>query len=89
MVYKEWASVTVGESPVERWQNKVRHLRQYLRGWAKNISGEYKKLKQKLGLLIDELDIKAETVPLSVAECAAKKEAEAYLAQLRHDEESK
>ena len=67
-----------GSTLVERWQNKVRHLRQYLRGWAKNISGEYKKLKQKLGLRIDELDIKAEVVPLSMAECAAKKEAEAF-----------
>ena len=42
MISKEWASVTAGETPVERWQNKIRHLRQYLRGWAKNISGEYK-----------------------------------------------
>ena len=89
MICREWMSVTSGESPVERWQNKIRHLRQYLRGWAKNMSGEYKKLKNKLCLLIDELDIKAETSPLSVAENAAKKEADAYLAQLRRDEESK
>ena len=55
-------------SPVEIWQTQIRHLRQYLRGWAKNLSGEYKYLKEKLLNLIDELDIKAETSPLTVAE---------------------
>ena len=40
-------------------------------------------------LLIDELDIKAETTPLNAAERAAKKEADDFLAKLRRDEESK
>jgi hypothetical protein len=35
MVKKEWLSVPNGTSPVENWQNKIRHLRSYLRGWAK------------------------------------------------------
>ena len=39
--------------------------------------------------LIDELDIKAEQLPLSEAEMAAKKDAENFLAKLRRDEESK
>ena len=73
LITREWNSVTTGSSPIERWQNKIRHLRQYLRGWAKNISGKYKKMKQKLILLIDELDIKAETSTLTAAECAVKK----------------
>ena len=46
MVKTEWVSVNVGATPVERWQNKIRHLRQFLRGWAKNPSGEYKKKKR-------------------------------------------
>ena len=46
------------------------------------MSGEYKKQKEKLLLLIDELDIKAEMVPLSVAERAAKKEADDYMLNL-------
>ena len=74
---------------MERWQNKIRHLRQFLKGWAKNLSGQYKILKEKLILLIDHLDIKAETSLLSAAERAAKKEAEEGLAKLRRDEESK
>ena len=68
---------------------KIIHLRQFLRGWAKNVSGEYKKQKQKLMLLIDALDIKAETCPLTAAECAAKKDVESCVANLMCEEESK
>ena len=39
--------------------------------------------------MIDELDIKAESVPLSVAERAAKKEAYDFLYKLRREEETK
>ena len=46
-------------------------------------------MKDRLTLLIDQLDIKAETIPLSAAERAAKKEADAFLAKLKRDEESK
>jgi mannosylglycoprotein endo-beta-mannosidase len=45
--------------------------------------------KERLILLIDELDLKAETIPLNDAERAAKKKADADLAKLRRDEESK
>ena len=48
-----------------------------------------KSKKEKLICLIDELDIKAETTPLSVAELAAKKQADECIARLRHDEEAK
>ena len=53
------------------------------------MSGEYKKLRDKLTLLNDELDIKAETTPISEADRVAKKEADEFLANLRRDEESK
>ena len=82
MVSHEWMSISEGASPVERWQNKIRHLRQFLRGWAKNKSGEYRILRGKLLLLIDELDIRAESTPLSEPERVAKREAEVYLAKL-------
>jgi hypothetical protein len=68
MVRDEWILVHFCISPVERWQHKVRHLSQFLRGWAKNLSGVHKKEKKRLTLLIDELDLKAETTPLSEAE---------------------
>jgi hypothetical protein len=40
-----WTSVNLGDTPVERWQNKIRSMRQYLRGWARDQSGKYKRKK--------------------------------------------
>jgi hypothetical protein len=67
LIKQEWLAVNTGETPVERWQHKVRHLRQFLRGWARNLCGVYKKERDRLLHIIDVLDIKAKTVPLSVA----------------------
>jgi hypothetical protein len=39
MVRDAWFSVAVGDSPVDKWQNNIRFLRQYLQGWACNMSG--------------------------------------------------
>jgi hypothetical protein len=47
MVRDIWANTTMGRTPMERWQGKIRRLRQHLRGWAKNVSGQYKKEKRK------------------------------------------
>ena len=55
----------------------------------KNLSGEYKKQKEKTCITIDELDIKSETTPLSVAEKEAKKQADECIARLRRYEEAK
>jgi hypothetical protein len=48
MVAREWARPVAGRSSMERWQNKIRHLRQFLRGWARNESGIYKQEKERL-----------------------------------------
>jgi hypothetical protein len=45
LVATEWAAGPIGKMPIETWQNKIRHLRKFLRGWEKNISGKYKKEK--------------------------------------------
>ena len=45
LVHEVWDSIVANGSPLKRWQAKIRRLRQYLRGWAKNISGNYKKEK--------------------------------------------
>jgi hypothetical protein len=47
MVCDIWTNTTVGQTPMEIWQGKIRRLRQHLRGWAKNISGRCKKEKRK------------------------------------------
>ena len=36
MIEKEWKSVITGNSPMDRWLNKLRHVRRFLKGWAKN-----------------------------------------------------
>jgi hypothetical protein len=53
---------------MQRWQNKIRRLRQFLRGWAKNRNGAYKKEKQELLRKAEELDKKAESQLLSQRE---------------------
>ena len=60
IIAREWAKTVSGKTHVERWQNKIRHLRQFLRGWARNESRIYKQEKECLTQLIEALDLKAE-----------------------------
>ena len=39
LVAREWAKDAGGRNALERWQNKIRHLRSFLRGWAKLLVG--------------------------------------------------
>jgi hypothetical protein len=89
MIKKEWLSVKVGNDPLQLWQNRLRHLRCFLRGWAKNRSGKYKKERERLSLIIDELDIRAETCPLDKSERDKLRDANDKLSKLRREEESK
>ena len=54
-----------GQTPLDRWRAKIRRLRQYLRGWAKNTRGAYKKEKKQLLDKLDGLDKKAELSQLN------------------------
>jgi hypothetical protein len=74
---------------MENWLNKLRHIRRFLKGWAKNQSGRYKKEKERLLIMIDHLDLKAESVPLSLNEREELKKANESLSKLRREEESK
>jgi hypothetical protein len=49
---------------MEGWQSKICRLRQHLTGWAKNISGQYKKEDKEILKTLDTLDKKAENIPL-------------------------
>jgi hypothetical protein len=64
-------------------------LRRFLRGWARNRSGVYKKEKERLLAIIDELDIEAEMSPLNTSESGKLREANDKLLKLRREEESK
>ena len=89
MVAAEWNAPTKGDTPIEAWQNKIRHLRRFLKGWAKNQSLKYKIEKERLLRIIDELDIKAENQPLSGTERDSLRKATDRLCCLRRDEETK
>lgn len=89
MVAREWAATSHGNTCIEIWHNKIRHLRHFLKRWARNQSSVYKKEKQRLLGIIDHLDIKAETTLLSEHARGLLREANDQLANLRRDEESK
>jgi hypothetical protein len=89
MVAKKWASISHGAPLFDVWHNKIRHLRLFLRDWAKNRSNFYKKAKQRHLDIIDSLDIKAETVPLDVSKRDKMRDANEKLANLHRDEEAK
>ena len=82
-------SILHGASSIEIWQNKIRHLRSFLKGWAKSLSGEYRKERDRLLNLIDVLDKKAETSVLDNADRERLTAANDSLAKLRRVEEAK
>ncbi|XP_044947663.1 uncharacterized protein LOC123397007 [Hordeum vulgare subsp. vulgare] len=89
LITKEWGTHLGGSTSVEIWQNKIRNLRRVLRGWAKNQSGIYKKEKERLTKLIDELDVKAESAQLNSIDRNIKMDAEIRLQKLLREEEMK
>ena len=56
-----WKSVDYGSTPIKKSHNKIRRLRQFLRGCAKNVNGNFKGEKEELFWLAGELDLKAES----------------------------
>jgi redox-regulated HSP33 family molecular chaperone len=82
MVSEIWTKERKGNSPMQRWQNKIRRLRQFLRGWAKNMNGAYKKEKQELLRKAEELGKKAEFELLSQQEWDLKQSVHVRLTQL-------
>jgi predicted secreted Zn-dependent protease len=89
LVSDVWKKETRGVTHLQKWQNKIRRLRQFLRGWAKNMAGAYKKEKQELMRKADELDKKAETQLLSQHEWDLKQSISGRLTQLLREEELK
>ena len=89
MVANIWQSENSGCSPLERWQNKLRRLRQHLRGWAKHTAGTYRKEKKRLLAILEKLDKKAEAIPLSAQELDLKHYLKESLVSLLREEEIK
>lgn len=89
IIATEWAREAGGSSNIDRWRNKIRHLPQFSRGWAKNQSGIYKVEKERLTQLINDLDVRAESTLLNMSERNVKIEAEKQLQTLLREEEMK
>jgi hypothetical protein len=89
MVSDVWQSTLVDGSPIERRQAKIRRLHQYLKGWAKNVSGAYRKEKTTILNKLDELDKKAETATLNDFELDLKHVLNERLAELLQEGELK
>ena len=64
-------------------------MRQHLSGWAKHTNGIYKKEKQRLCTIIDDLDKIPETRTLSQQEIELKNQSNEKLARLLREEEIK
>jgi hypothetical protein len=89
MVANIWQSESLGSTPLERWQFKIRRLRQHLRGWARHTAGSYKKEKKTLLSLLDNLDKKVETDQLSDQEVNLKHYLKERLVTLLREEQLK
>ena len=63
-----WQSENRGNTPMARWQNKIRRTRRFLRGWAKNLVSQTRSKKCELISKLDVIDLKAESSVLSSLE---------------------
>jgi hypothetical protein len=74
---------------MEQWQGKIHRVRQHLRGWPKNTSGQNRKEKKNILNTLDELDKKVENTPLSSNEIDIKQYLNNILADMLREAEIK
>ena len=89
MVKNVWDRHVPGQTPIERWNNKMRALRKHLGGWARHMAGLLKMEKLRLSSIIDELESFSEVRPLSPHELEIKNQCNAEIAGLLREEELK
>jgi hypothetical protein len=68
LVMKIWNTPCVFSDPLDIWQFKVRLIRKKVKGWALNVNGEIRKMKQELLKELDMLDTKLEKEGLQPGE---------------------
>jgi hypothetical protein len=73
---------------MKQWQNKIRRLRRFLRGWARNSISQNRRDKINLLAKIDVLDRKAETILLSSQEVELRHHLKGQLTKLPREEET-
>jgi response regulator RpfG family c-di-GMP phosphodiesterase len=89
MVKNVWDRPVSGNTPILRWNNKMRAIRKHLSGWASHTAGILKKEKLRLSTIIDELEALAEVRLLSSVEIDLKSQANTQIAVLLREEELK
>jgi hypothetical protein len=89
MVKNVWERPVAGNTPILRWNNKMRVMRKHLSGWAGHVSGILKKKKSRLSSIIDNLEALSELRPLSLQEIELKSQSNAQIAGLLREEELK
>jgi hypothetical protein len=89
MVKSVWECPVVGQSPIVRWNNKIRSVRKHLGGWARHTTGILKKEKVRLSSIIDNLEEIAEVRPLLSHKIDLKNQSNAEIAKLLREKEIK
>ena len=89
MVKEVWDKPVAEPTPIHKWNNKMRALRKFLRGWARHTAGILKKEKLRLSSIIDDLEALAEIRALSDLELEIKSQLNAKLARMLREEELK
>jgi hypothetical protein len=89
MVKNVWERPVAANSPIQRWNSKLRSLRSHLSGWARHVTGVLKKEQLRLSAIIDDLEALAETTPLSTQQIELKNQSNAMIASLLREEELK
>jgi mannosylglycoprotein endo-beta-mannosidase len=89
MVKMVWEHPTIGQTPIARWNNKIRVIHKHLGGWARHTTGILKKEKLRLSSIIDNLEALAEVRPLLPQEIELKSQSNAQIARLLREEEIK
>ena len=72
---------------MEWWQNKIRRLPCFLRGWARNLISQNRRDKSNLLAKINGLDRKAEAILLSLQEVKLRHHLKRQLTKLLREEE--
>jgi hypothetical protein len=89
MVKTVWERPSFGQTPIARWNNKIRAIRKHLGGWARHTTDILKKEKLRLSSIIDNLEALVEVRPLLPQEIELKSQSNAQIARLLREEEIK
>jgi hypothetical protein len=74
IVANDWANKDIGDSSMDKWQNKIRMFRRLVRGWSTNVIAELNRHKQEVVAEFNWLDLEAEERELEEFEKARMKE---------------